>query len=375
MKSTHARNRRVLIVGAKFGEIYLNAFLAPPPGLELAGLLTTGSPRARQLAHAFGIPLYTAINDVPNDIDIACIVVRSTVDGGAGTSLAQAFLERGVHVVQEHPLHPTDIQRLQQLAMQHKRIYWVNSFYAHAPAGRGWIDSACRVRQMLDGEHAHFAHLATSRQLLYSSLDLLLQASGANDAIDTSVDTINDDDPAFHLLHIGLPNCRALLRLQTYIDPNSLDFHSLAMHQLTLGWPSGYLSLDASYGPVVWTTAPYHPQHRESDQSIYRTTRADSAYLDLPTALTLHPAPASWRDALEVEGPAGVAHVLHTLCRHLDGHALPVAFTPAYQLSLARVWQKTLQCVGPARERHVTPPPTIDPHTLGDTLSNKRVTT
>lgn len=374
MTSPHARNRRVLVVGAKFGELYLNAFLAPQPGLELAGLLANGSPRARQLAQAFGIPLYTAIDDVPGDIDIACVVVRSTVVGGAGTLLAQALLERGVHVVQEHPLHPDDIARLQQLAAQRDRVYWVNSFYAHTAAGRGWIDGAHRVRQELDGEHAHFAHLATSRQLLYSSLDLLLQATGAADAGVEAFETGRDDDPAFHLLRIGLPGCRAMLRLQTYLDPDDPDLHSLAMHQLTLGWPSGYLSLEASYGAVVWTTAPYDPRHRDADRSTYRTTGADSAYLDLPPALTLHAAPASWRDALEVDGPAGVAHVLHALCRHLDGDDAPHAFDAAYQLALARLWQKALQCAGPAQARRVAPPPSIDPRTLRDTPADTGVT-
>ncbi|MQK21508.1 thiazolinyl imide reductase, partial [Escherichia coli] len=31
--------QRVLIVGAKFGEMYLNAFMRPGKGLELVGLL------------------------------------------------------------------------------------------------------------------------------------------------------------------------------------------------------------------------------------------------------------------------------------------------------------------------------------------------
>lgn len=50
---------KVLVVGAKFGELYLNSFLLEQPGLQLAGLLANGSPRAKALANAFGITLYT----------------------------------------------------------------------------------------------------------------------------------------------------------------------------------------------------------------------------------------------------------------------------------------------------------------------------
>ena len=106
MMPSASPKQRVLIVGAKFGEMYLNAFMQPPEGLELVGLLAQGSARSRELAHAFGIPLYTSPEQITRMPDIACIVVRSTVAGGTGTQLARHFLTRGVHVIQEHPLHP-----------------------------------------------------------------------------------------------------------------------------------------------------------------------------------------------------------------------------------------------------------------------------
>jgi hypothetical protein len=40
MMPSASPKQRVLIVGAKFGEMYLNAFMQPPEGLELVGLLT-----------------------------------------------------------------------------------------------------------------------------------------------------------------------------------------------------------------------------------------------------------------------------------------------------------------------------------------------
>ena len=104
MMPSASPKQRVLIVGAKFGEMYLNAFMQPPEGLELVGLLAQGSARSRELAHAFGIPLYTSPEQITRMPDIACIVVRSTVAGGTGTQLARHFLTRGVHVIQEHPL-------------------------------------------------------------------------------------------------------------------------------------------------------------------------------------------------------------------------------------------------------------------------------
>ncbi|UQQ16226.1 Gfo/Idh/MocA family oxidoreductase [Xanthomonas arboricola] len=354
--------RRVLIAGAKFGEMYLNAFLQDQPGLELAGLLATGSARAQQLAHAFGTPLYTAIEQLPDDIDIACVVVRSTVVDGTGTALAEALLRRGMHVIQEHPLHPDDVARLQALAHAQGRVYWINSYYAHTPAGVCWIDRAHRVRQLLDGEAAHFAQLTTSRQLLYSSLDLMLQACQIPDsAEDVTVDATADEDRAFRLLRLNLGQCQASLRLQTYLDPQDPDLHSLVMHQLTLGWPSGYLSLEASHGPVLWTAALYDPHHHDSDRSLYqRAHDQDEDPYARPATQVLHAAPPDWRHSVEIDGPTGVGRVLQLLGQHLDGAALPPAFDAAYQLALASLWQQVLRCAGPAHARSLPAPRLLD---------------
>jgi len=134
--------KRVLVVGAKFGEVYLNSFFNEQPGFELCGLMAKGSPRAYQLAKAFGIPLYTSLGQLPDAFDVACVVVRSTVVGGSGTYLAESLLRRGMHVVQEHPVHPTDIETLQTFASSLGLVYWVNSLYSNTLAGRRWIYTA-----------------------------------------------------------------------------------------------------------------------------------------------------------------------------------------------------------------------------------------
>lgn len=349
-----SRRRRCVIVGVKFGELYLNAFLHEQPGIELAGILARGSPHARRLATAFGVPLHTSPDTLPDDIEIACIVVRGGVAGGDGTALATALLQRGVHVVQEHPLHPDELSRLQDVAARHGRVHWVNSFYAHTEAGRRWIAAARTLRERTSVAPA-FAHAVTSRQLLYSTLDLLLLATGA----DTAQVLANDDDhdAAFGTLRLTMPGVTAWLRLQRHADIDDPDLHSLVMHQMTLGWPSGHLSLAGSFGPVLWSPAPHDPGHRDAARGL---CAGDAAYLDMPPVATLHPAPASWREAFELEGPGGVVHLLSALRDHLDGAAVPPALRPDHQANVARLWQQVLRTAGHVREERLSAPPVID---------------
>ncbi|MEE4149488.1 Gfo/Idh/MocA family oxidoreductase [Pseudomonas viridiflava] len=347
---------KVLIVGAKFGELYLNSFLVERPGLQPAGLLANGSPRARALAAAFGIALYTDVEQLPDDLDIACVVVRSAVVGGDGGQLTECLLRRGLHVIQEHPVHPDEIARHQALAISLGRQYLINSFYPNTEAGRCWTGAARRVSQLLEGQQPNLAQMTTSRQLLYSSLDLLFQALGCERINSVSVRLL-DRDADFHTLSLDLPDNRVLLRLQSWIVADDPDLHSLIMHQLNLAWPSGYLSLDASYGPVNWTPALHADAHTDDRQTFY-TSNAD--YLQRATALPLHSAASHWRSAHEVEGPAGVGWLLQRLVAQIRGEAACDALSAGYQLAVARLWQEILRCAGPAEQRSASAPRILD---------------
>ena len=356
-------SKRVIIVGARFGEVYLDAFLKRRPRLELAGVVARGSPRAHQLAHGFGVPLYTDLDQLPGDIDIACVVLRAGVVGGAGSAVAQRLLERGIHVIQEHPLHPDEVQRLQRLALQRSLQYWVNTFYPHCSSPHGWIEAARRIRAQLGGAAPCFAQLTTSRQLLYSSLDVLMLAGGWDPGQGGAEAVAGRPDAAFRWLRLPMGAAEVALHLQADMDPADPDQHSQVMHHATLMWPSGYLTLVASHGPVTWTPTPHLHGHADTRQSLYRQPDATSG-LRKATTCELHRPASNWRDALEVDGAEAVATVLQQLVDCLDGQPLAIEFRPDYQLALARLWQRVSQAAGAVRECTLSVPPEIDPGTL-----------
>lgn len=315
------------------------------------------------------IPLWTHPEQIPKDIDIACVVVRSTVAGGEGSQIAAALLARGIHVLQEHPPHPDDIARLQDLARQHDVLYWVNSFYPHLPAGRCWIEKAQRVSTLLHGERPAVAHLATSRQLLYSTLDMLMQACGVTDAGRLTVTTQANAADSFTTVGLHLPDAgQATLRLQNWLDPADPDMFSLVMHQATLFWPSGYLTLAASHGPVVWTGAFHDGQHHNRERTLYRYASEVPCYAQ-PTSVVLHQAGGSWREAFEVDAAAALGRLLQAMGDVLAGGAVPGAFSPPYQLSLGRLWLAVLQAIPAVTERSLTAPVPIDCDALAGTTA------
>lgn len=133
---------------------------------------------------------------------------------------------------------------------------------------------------------------------------------------------------------------------------------SLVMHRASLGWPSGYLTLEASHGPVLWTGVFHDPGHDSDDRIMYRRAGSNAeglCYAQLCTVV-LHAPPANWRDAFELDAAAGIGHVLQALRDALDGDGTPAGFAAAHQLALGRLWLDVLRVAPPLQERRLSPP-------------------
>lgn len=348
--------KKVIIVGAKFGELYLNAFIESHPDLELAGILSQGSLRSKNLATAFGVPLYEKVSQLPQDIAIACVVVRASVIGGGGNVLVEELLKRHIHVLQEHPVSAKELQRHHALAEQCGVQYRINSFYSSSQAGQTMISSAQQVSLQMH-QPASYGNITTSRQLLYSTLDLLLLALGR----DGKIQPIKlGKQHRFDLISLQSPHGDYLLQLQNYLDPQDPDMHSLAMHRLMLGWESGYLSMVDSYGPIHWTPALHAEKHQNNQQSLYQVVSlAEGDYLNQPTTQTLYDQPCLVKDLFEEFGPEGVCNTLEQFCRLIDGQDAAPLLLICHQLKVAQLWEDILTLCGQPQERTMTPPPPI----------------
>lgn len=128
--NTYEKPLKVLVCGTNFGRVYLKGLERCGDKFKIAGIFSHGSTQSKQEAEKYGVPLITDLNEVSKkDFDMACVVIRSTAVGGKGTEIAGALLEKGIHVIQEHPVHYNDIVKLLKVAKENNCVYQVNSFY------------------------------------------------------------------------------------------------------------------------------------------------------------------------------------------------------------------------------------------------------
>ncbi|MBZ6087719.1 Gfo/Idh/MocA family oxidoreductase [Streptomyces olivaceus] len=243
---------RVLVCGTNFGRFYAEA-ARRRPGHALAGILSRGSAASREHARSLGVPHYTDVGDLPEDIDAACVAVSSSISGGQGTELARALMDRGIHVLQEHPVHLTELTQNLTHARRRGVQYRLNTHYPHVAPVRAFIDAA---RRLVARQRPLFVDAATPVHLMHPLVDILGQALG-------TLRPWRFADPAPLPDAVGPQPFRSLqgvfagvpltLRVHHQLDPSDRDNHALHWHRISLGTEGGVLTLADTHGPVLWS--------------------------------------------------------------------------------------------------------------------------
>jgi thiazolinyl imide reductase len=349
---------RVLVCGTNYGRFYLAAFVRQPCEFELAGILATGSVRSQALARELDVPLYTQTSQLPGDIDIACVAVKSTLLGGNGTRISMELLHRGIHVVQEHPLHPADLLECLRLSSRLGMHYHVNSHFVHVQAVQTFIDY---VRQSGNHERPLFIEITTA--LPYSALDIVGQALGGfgpfvlNDSLGQEVAPAAlqaSGMQPFKCIEGMLAGIPVYLKVQHCFDPDDAVHNYLVMHRICIGSESGNVILLSPFGPVIWTqgypqscqSEPFFEEHAP-DTVMARHFHAGRQAGSGPTTVqfTTGDAP-SYADIFAIHWTEGIRAALTMLRQAVEFHETPVFQRESYLLSLATLWVAVMRQCG-----------------------------
>jgi pyochelin biosynthesis protein PchG len=348
----------VVVCGALFGQVYLRAFEIPGLPLRLAGILARGSDRSRAVAAHHGVPLYTEIEHLPDEVRMAAVVVRGGLLGGPGVELAKSLMARGIHVLQEHPLHHDELADCLRTARRHGVTYHLNPFYTNTAPVRRFLGA---VGELLRRQPPRYIDAACGFQVAYSLLDILGQtlgkvrpwAFGDLPPLPAGTATATSLDVPFRSLDGVIGGVPVTLRIQNQMDPADPDNYAHLMHRVIVGTEAGNLELVGTHGPIVWSPRPDFPRAVRDPAARphfdYRDANAEAlaSHLDVPSAGVLGPPDApSYRDTFERVWPAGVAHALLRLRRDaLAGD--PATRRGQYHLTLCQLWQEITTRLGP----------------------------
>lgn len=260
--TTEPRRLRAIVVGATFGAVYAKALAARQSPVELVGLLSTGSTTSAALAERLGISLYTSIESLPL-VDIAFVVVRSGVVGGDGVQIAEQLLSRGVHVLQEQPVHADEIVALLRIAAANAVLYGVNDFYSHVAPMRQFIAAAKNLHGIA---RISYIHARSSLHVVYPLFGIL--ASIVRSLTPARIVLSERTDGPFVAGRVVLGDIPVDLLVQNELCASDPDNHARLLHAITVGCDAGELVLAHTHGSTRWHTRPHRSAGAAMDQPI-----------------------------------------------------------------------------------------------------------
>ncbi|QDR79899.1 bifunctional Gfo/Idh/MocA family oxidoreductase/class I SAM-dependent methyltransferase [Sporomusa termitida] len=329
---------RTVVCGSTFGQFYLEALKLLPEEYDLVGLLAQGSRRSEKCAGYYGVNLYTEISQVPDDIDLACVVLRSGVMGGKGTDMSLKFLERGVHVMQEMPVHHKDMAACLKIAHQKKVLFQTGDLYVHLPAVKRFI--AC-ARAMLAQQNALYIDAAFASQVSYPLVHILMEALPTIRPWKTG--TVSRGEGPFHVMTGTLGNIPVIVRVHNEVDPDDPDNYLHLLHRITLGSEGGSLTLTDTHGPVLWQPRLHIPENLHVLGDL--ATAEIDHMLENSTEILGTPFSANYRDILAKLWPRAIADNL-SLMKDMIAGSINAVMRVQQDLLCARQWHEITSALG-----------------------------
>jgi len=347
-----AKPLRVLVCGTNFGRFYAEA-VRRRPGYTLAGILSAGSAASRAYAESLGVPFHTDADGLPADIDAACVAVSSSISGGQGTDLARALMDRGIHVLQEHPVHLTELTGNLKHARSRGVQYRLNTHYPHVAPVRSFVEAA---RRLVARQRPLFLDAATPVHLMHPLVDILGQAMG-------TLRPWRFGDPAPLPAEIGPQPLRSLhgvfagapltLRVHHQLDPSDRDNHALHWHRISLGTEGGVLTLADTHGPVLWS--PRLHIGRDADRR-FVLDGPGTGRLGLGSTAVVGNT-GSFRTVFSDLWPEAIGSALDGLREAIEGGGDALR-AGQYDLAVCRIWSDLAARLGPPEiVRPATPRP------------------
>nr|WP_238355025.1 Gfo/Idh/MocA family oxidoreductase [Kribbella sandramycini] len=324
---------KAVVCGTTFGQFYLAALHRLPGEFEPVGIVARGSSRSAAVAARAGVPLYTSVDELPGDVDVACVVVRSGAMGGPGSELAEQLLTRGVNVLQEQPVHHGDLAACYRAARVGGATYRLGDLYVHLSAVQRFVAAA---RVLLEHRAAAYIDAACSMQVAFPLLHILGAALGG--VLRPWQISAVGNDTGLALLHGEIGGVPLTLRVQNEVDPDDPDNHLHFLHRITIGTSSGGLTLTDTHGPVLWNPRLHIPA------GVRDAFDFDADHLSADASSIVGPAgTASYRELLSAEWPTAIGADLLALREQVLGQS---DRPEQYHLALSRMWHDLTNSLG-----------------------------
>ena len=314
---------KIIVCGTDWGRNYLLAIRSrrrKNPSFDLVGIVARGSSSSRKTAAEFNLPLYNSISDVPA-VDMACVAVG----GEAGDLIALECLQRGIHVLCEHPRKPDFIAEALRCSKSFRAVFHIHGF-TETKSVRVFLETCKKAGGR---KAARFVSAAGNSRSLYSLVDLMGRAFGTlkpflfNPAPHgPALEHAKSGRQVFRIVRGQLAGIPATFQSRQSIKDDGWEPVS---HHVIVGFPTGNLVMLEAFGPLIWSYRPLYFR-------IHGLTGTEPMSIQLTSSLTFE----RWSD-LRIRM---LARAIESLCKQVKTGKCPNEQRPYHLMQVSSVWER-----------------------------------
>lgn len=273
---------RIIVCGVGFGQFYIRAIDKIKCKYKLVGILSRGSEWSKQWTKKYGVILYTDIDEITKEnVDVVCVVIKSTVVNGEGSTIVHSLLEKGINVIQEHPIDIDDYIMCIKIAQKNCCMYRLNTFYPQLSNVKQFIFLAGKLRKKND---VQYINAECSVHVLFPLIDILGRAiGGLRPWKFERVEETYKNSP-FCIIYGSIYNIPICINVQNQMDPSDPENSVLLFHKISLYTECGNLTMIGTNSDIMWE--PRIRKYIAADGGFH--LEADDEYLDLPVYEEMH---------------------------------------------------------------------------------------
>lgn len=325
-----------IVCGTTFGQVYMKA-LEKMEGIKLCGILAQGSTRSVKCAERFGVPLYDSVELLPKNIDIAFVVIKSSVLGGKGTEIALELINKKINVMQEHPVHHKDIEKCYVKAKEKGVLYKVGNLYNFLESVKIFIEAS---KFLNENDCLEYVDVLSSSQGAYSLIGILNYCLPNFRGFEIEK---NDGKTKYPFSKIELFNygVKVNIKLHNEVSDKDGNNHMHLLHRIIIFYESGRLELEDTFGSVVW----------RARMNIKDTVQPDEKDMDRPMSLQLMGETSfSFRELIDSVFPKASMSEIYGFISDISKNKMN-AINAHNEMLISKKWSEIMSEVGYPKNR------------------------
>lgn len=268
---------RVIVCGVGFGQFYLEAIEKLKSKYKIVGIFSRGSESSKKLSEKCDVPLYTNLDEINKEnVDIACVVIKSTIVGGKGSDIVTELLNKGINVIQEQPVHIEEYKKFLVLAKDNNCSYKLNTFYPELEKISDFIKLTNKLNNV---SQIRYINAECSIHVLFPLIDILGRIlRGLRPWAFEKISSFDLESP-FCIASGYINNVPICINIQNQIEPKNPENSMLLLHRINVITNSGTMILTGTNGIIVWEPCMSKKLDENGDYDI----RKDDIFKSLKT--------------------------------------------------------------------------------------------